>query len=421
MCENSCLYLLTYAINDAYTRGKVDLPTTYSNLIKIGEGVCPALGNSKPPTFTWTGAANQNDSSSSAAQQLSWNPYTTANTDPVITSWGYIRLLALQAWNEFNYNNALGQYKDFLTSWMTSYSFVEYSNQAILASDNSKTFLDGTYSNMDDLISADVVGVNMALPSFGQDFIATGKAIDLATISTFGLPSNLLRTLQRYNAVTKSVTLALLASGIDGTSELNDILGKVNPVTATQEQYIYRAFSIIVGQDLVDVCVPLNCKTPGLNSLVDLLNPQKLFPNSYTSLTVPVYNATPMPTNSKTYYPIYEGSGVSSRLITPAIATQIGTQVASGTPAVNSADSNSIQIAGTSYNTLSALTGTPNQPNKFNFPSASYISADDMADNMATAAQNIINKTPVPVEDIGSAYPNRGSVDEARILNNANK
>ena len=74
-----------------------------------------------------------------------------------------------------------------------------------------------------------------------------------------------------------------------------------------------------MGQDLADVCVPLNCKTPGLTSLADLLNPQKLFPNSYTALTVPVYNASPGPTNSKTYYPIYEGTGVSSRLSSTTI------------------------------------------------------------------------------------------------------
>ena len=314
MCNNTCLRLLTYAIHDGYARGQVDAGT-YTNLISIGAGVIPALGNSKPTTFTWTGPANTGDPTGLPEQSFSWNPYTGE-----ITSWGYIRLLALQARHEANYNDTFrttGEYRDFLGSWMTSYSFVEYSNAAILASDNSKTFLEGTYSNMNDLMSADVAGVNLALPAFGQDFIALGKAIDLSSISTFGLPSNLLMTLQRYNALTKSVTLALLATGMS-TAEISDILGKVNPVADAQERYIYSAFSIIVGQDLVDVCIPLNCKNVGLDSLADLLNPQKLFPNSYTSLTVPVYNAVPTATNSKTYYPIYEANGVSSRLTSMA-------------------------------------------------------------------------------------------------------
>ena len=294
VCNNTCLNRLTYAINDAYTRGLVDAPT-YAMLISIGTGVIPALGNSPPTTYTWTGAPG-------------WNPYSGE-----ITSWGYIKLFALQAHNEFNYNETLPEYRDFLGSMNAAYSFVEYSNPAILSVQNSKTFLQGTYSNMNDLISADAAGVNLATAAFGQDFIATGKAIDLATISTFGLPSNLLMTLQRYNGLTKSVSLALLATGMS-LSEINDILSKVNPVTTTQERFIYSAFSIIVGQDLIDVCISLNCKTSGLNSLIDLLNPKMLFPDSYTSLTVPVYNASPGPTNSKTYYPIYEGTGVSSRI-----------------------------------------------------------------------------------------------------------
>lgn len=299
ICTNTCLNKLTASINAAYTSGLID-PATYASLISIGAGVMPALGNSPSATYTWTGSPG-------------WMPYTGD-----ITSWGYIKLFALQAYNEFNYNSTLPAYRDFLSSFNSASGFVQYSNPAILAVYNSATFLEGTYSNMNDLISADVAGVNLATVAFGQDFIATGKAIDLASIATFGLPSNLLMTLQRYNALTQSVTLALLSTGMS-TSEISDILGKVNPITSAQELFIYSAFTIIMGQDLIDVCIPLNCKTLGLISLADLLNPQKLFPNSYSSLTVPVYNAAPGPTNSKTYYPIYEGTGVSSRLISMTI------------------------------------------------------------------------------------------------------
>ena len=325
LCDNTCLRLLTYAINDAYVRGAaVAGPTktvddvTYENLISIGAGLIPALGNAKPTTFTWDGPADGGDPASITAQNRSWNPYTLLNPNPEITSWGYIRLLALQARHEANYNDTYRvtyQYKDILGSWMSAYSFIEYSNSAILSADNAKTFLEGTYSNMDDLMSADITGANLSTVSFGQDLIASGKAIDLSTISRFGLPSNLLMTMQRYNAITSSVSLSLLTTGMS-TSEIRDILDRVNPITHAQERYIHAAFSIIIGQDLADVCIPLNCKTKGLYSLADLLNPLTLFPSSYSSLTVPVYNSVPTPTNSKTYYPIYEGTGVSSRLST---------------------------------------------------------------------------------------------------------
>jgi hypothetical protein len=302
---------LTYAIKDAYTRGQVN-STTYNNLISIGANTIPGMGNSPPTTFNWTGYPN-------------WaSNYTYTNS---VTQWGYTRLFALQAYNEFNYNSGLsadsGAYKDFLSGFMSNYSFIEYSNDAILAVNNSQTFLDGTYSNMDDLITGDITGVSIATTIFGQDLITSGKAIDLQSIATFGLPSNLLMTLQKNNAITKSVSLALIASGIT-VSELSTIISLAEPISKEQERKIYGAFGIILGQDLKDVLVSLNCKTAGLESLADLLNPIKLFPNSYQTLTVPVYNTVGGPANSKIYYPIYVNDGLNSQLRSPTTVQQNG-------------------------------------------------------------------------------------------------
>jgi len=315
--NNSCLRLLTYAINDAYGRGQVNT-ATYNNLISIGSTSIPALGNSKAPTFNWTGYPN-------------WaSNYTKTNE---VTRWGYVRLFALQGYNEFNYNDGLTDYKDFLSAFMAASSFVENSNKAIMSMTNSQDFLDGTYSNMNDLISADIAGISLATSAFGRDLITSGKAINLATISTFGLPSNLLSTLQQYNCITKDVSLAILASGLQ-LDELSQLLSNINSATKEQERRLYGAFNLIVGDSLNDVLVTLNCKTRGVESLADLLNPQKLFPNSYQTLTVPVYNTTRSPTNSKTYYPIYSNGSTNGNLNSPLVTTQIGTQTPTGTPPV---------------------------------------------------------------------------------------
>jgi len=289
---------------------------TYNNLISIGATTIPALGNSKAPTFNWTGYPN-------------WaSNYTYSNE---VTRWGYIRLFALQGYNEFNYNDGLPAYKDYLSAFTAASSFVEYTNKAIMSMTNSQDFLEGTYSNMNDLISADIAGVSLATTTFGRDLITTGKAINLSTISTFGLPSNLLLTLVQNNALTQNVSLALLASGIQ-QNELSQILDNTITATTEQERNIYGAFNLIVGDSLTEVLIPLNCKTRGLESLADLLNPQKLFPNSYQTLTVPVYNTTQSVTNSKTYYPIYSGGGVNGNLNSPQVSNQIGTQIPGGTP-----------------------------------------------------------------------------------------
>lgn len=328
--NDSGLYWLTYAIRDAWCRKVVTPATVYYNLYTIGgdlnttpayNNTIPALGNSRPITYKRPGWPN-------------WNPYTLANPYAnELTSWGYVRLFALQAWNEFNYNSALPYYGEFLQSFINAYGFVESSNQAIMSQHNSKRFLDSTYSNMNDLMTADVSGVNMATTAFGQDLVASGKAIDLESIATFGLPINLLRTLRRYNTLTKAVSLALVNSGISHDDLLNIMLDE-SIATSTHQKLMYQAFLTVKGDDLAEVLITLNCKTPGLTSLADLLNPKKLMPNSYSSLTVPLYNKKLSSANSKTYYPIYEGGGTSSKISTPAVVDQVGTMIPSGTPKI---------------------------------------------------------------------------------------
>lgn len=351
--DSTCLFWLTYGINKGYYRVKNSQinSTTYGNLISIGSNTIPALGNTKPPTFTWYGPANTGDPSDSPFyQDISWYPYISTNTtnlypdsDPTpkqysnltetkyyrsITQWGWIRLFALQAWNEFNWNGypnaASVYYKEFLSSFDTIAGFISYANSSINSQAEAPSFLKNTYSNMDDLISADIVGVSKATGIFGQDLITLGKVIDLTKVDKFGLPSVLLQTLKKYNAVTPSLTYALISSGISQSDLTSIINGAISP-TKLQEQQLYGAFSIIQNDDLKDILVPLNCGTKGLTTLVDLLDPVKLFPNSYLSLTVPIYNGTPGPTNSKTYYLIYVGTSVNPTLKSPEISSLIGT------------------------------------------------------------------------------------------------
>ena len=145
LVNNTCLKWLTYAINDAYTRGYASganntvSTATYNNLISIGNGNIPALGNSPPDTYTitdpsnqWTGQATTGyyvTGDTGDGQEATWLPYDTTNPNKSVTQWGYIRLFALQAWNEFNYNgkvygdtgfSSMPEYKDFTSTFLTA-------------------------------------------------------------------------------------------------------------------------------------------------------------------------------------------------------------------------------------------------------------------------------------------------------------
>lgn len=350
---------------------------TYNNLITIGEGVCEALGNSPPSTYVpidpagvWArtsldsttpcvaenygikqGIANALPgpatsgygitSATGQGQEATWYPYTgdsTVNPNTGITQWGWIRCHALQAWNEFNWNGdqpnqAVPEYKEFLSSFTTFNGFASDANQTIQVVNNSDTFLDGIYSNMNDLISADIAGVSLSSTIFGADLENLGKVIDLKRIETFGMPSNLLMSIGKAGALTQDLSLALLSAGLS-KEEIASISNGIIPNWSKElEQNILGAFLIITGDNLAHILAPLQCTTQGLETLADLLNLRMMFPLSYASLTVPVYNSSlGLPTNSKTYYLIYDRGGLNQALNSQEIQEYVGTVIPKGLP-----------------------------------------------------------------------------------------
>lgn len=268
------------------TGGNVNA-ATYTNMISIGSASIPALGNSPAATFTgtWTGEEAKH---------------------------GFIKKVALQAYTESNYS----PYPVFLATFTAAHGYKAQQNKTISTLHNAKDFLAGSYSNMNDLATADITGVSMSPTYFGQDLIALGRAIDLRDINQFGSPYRMLLNLQENNAVTNAVNIAMIAAGLS-TTEIAKLFDKTQPATAEQERRIYAAFELIIGQDLTDVCVPLNTQTKGLNKLSDLLNLKKLFPNSYKTFTVPKYSAAKTPANSKIYYLLY-----TARAVDPGVDVQ---------------------------------------------------------------------------------------------------
>ena len=387
--SNTVLNNLTNAIRQGWVRynaGDMSL-STYTNLLAIGSTTIPALGNSPPSTY-------------SGSQSYNF-AYTGQNA-----SYGYYRLFAWQAYNEYNYNSSLPSYIDFLGSFQQAGSYISQSNQSIMTLQNSLEFLTGTYSNMNDLTTADITGVSLSTTNFGQDLINLGKALDLKTIATFGLPSNLLATIKNVNGLTASLRIALLASGLS-VSDVDRATSNSN-VTANQQQMIYGAFLIIAGVDLDEILISLNCKTTRLETLADLLNPSKMFPTSYLTLTVPVYNVgQTQSTNSKTYYPIYTSSGsLNSGLTAPAIKTQIGSTSPSGTAPV-------------SYTGYTSINNVQVIPQGF----GSYLQ-DLIPSDIAVAAgafsmsmQQIKNITNVPIEKFAQVAANLETTQGLNLVN----
>lgn len=397
LVENTVLRMLTWAINDGFTRGVIS-DSTYNNLISIsGNGRCHALGNSKPPTYiavdpssSWAGKTEGSVDCKSVefgasagvagskpgpanagysvtgdtdyGQQATWLPYDSTNANKSITQWGWIRCHALQAHNEFNYHAKEGsegqlsppKYESFAGSFNEASSFANYTNKTISISENAQTFLEGTFSNMDDLITGDITGVSLYTDGLAYDLQNLQKVFDFKRLDRFGYPSTLLQQLHESGGLTQDLNLNLGSAGLSA-KEIRTLSTAKTHGTPEQERKIYTAYLGITGDNLVASVSTLTDNSwflhrcsfigsqnrYGIRTLADILNPFYLFYNSNKTLTVPVYNdELGRPTGSKTYYLIYNDDGsVNGAINTTNVKSIVGTLFTNGPPAPSTSQS----------------------------------------------------------------------------------
>ena len=401
LVNNTVLRMLTWSINSAYNNlfngGPASGPltdATYKNLISISgnNNECYALGNSMPPTYVikdpsgvWTddtnptkskayeygntsGPANAGYSETGIVDQEQnatwWDPYNDVDDLNVgVTQWGYIRLHAMQAWNEFNWHGKTGTsaevaYEDFCNSFLQAEGYINGTNPPVYASEDAQTFGEGSFSNMNDLITADIAGVNLSLQRFGTDLENLGKLFDPRRLDRFGFPSTLLQQLHDGGGITEDLNLSLAAAGLTANEITKISSGNIDFITQGQEKQIYGAFLLVFGQNLINCIAPLSPASIGrvaidpsvatlsqLRTLADCIDVQRLFPTSWPSMTVPLYNAElGLPTNSKTYYLIYNNGStgaptgsINSALDSSQVKERVGTLVCEGLPPIRDA------------------------------------------------------------------------------------
>jgi len=247
---------------------------TLANLKSIGASVggnfCPALGDSVPSNVSWTvGNAG----------------YATSVTTAASTYLGG------------------GDFGKFAQAFGAAQGYISLTNGIInsAVNVNSDDFLGPTYSGMNNLISGDIGKVNLAFPAFGSDLANIGGAVKFARVDQIGTPASLLQNLAEagnmINGSTPCVTTALQAQGLSdqNIADLvnNNVQSLFNPNGLTANQFdvlqkaAYPALVNVRGDCLTEVLSILDCTTPNIATMADLLNPVKLYPASYSSLTLP--------------------------------------------------------------------------------------------------------------------------------------
>lgn len=276
---------LLLAMDDAHNQPGVDISdAVMANLMSLGANVagnyCPALGDSVP---------------SNVSIPIGTSGYWgDSSIDPPFGLTGAL----VKAADEYL---GMGNYSVFCQAFATADAYVTTTNQIIFSASNANTYLGPTFRNMDDLITGDVTRVNLATESFGTDLENLGRLIDFNNLAQFGTPAGLLQQLSRagnmINGTLPAIRNALFEEALtdQDISDLvnNNTAALFNPNGLSQNDFdklqkkAYPALCRITGADLADVLAILAVRTTNISRMCDLLDPRQIFPNSYTSLTMP--------------------------------------------------------------------------------------------------------------------------------------
>lgn len=187
------------------------------------------------------------------------------------------------------YDAGSGDISKFIQALNLALSYGQITNQFINSAVNSQTYLGNTFTTTNDMITGDITTVNLATQAFGNDLANLGSLIDLNNLGNLGSPAALLQRIVAVAGTIPVLAVYLLAEGVSQEVVLN--LGSATTsVTDSVQRLMYQAMTKIINPDLAQVLKVLKVTTAGINTMADLLNPVKIFPNSYQSLTVSTAN-----------------------------------------------------------------------------------------------------------------------------------
>jgi hypothetical protein len=290
-----------FAAVDYYKTRSYFTESTFDQLMSIGSTVCPALGNSIP-------ASPVGSYPNLIAEYLTIN---TVTDDSTIDPSGFTNLIE-QTGSAYLGDGDVGR---FAQGFLGVQGYVNIVNSFINSMSNSQTYLGPTFTDMSNLTTNNISLVTTNMPNFAVDLHNTGLLINTKNLELFGTPAGLLQQLSRVSGATGSSLPGVVSrlKNSDGNSSQraltdseirnlvnNNRVSLFNPsgVTALEfdqlQKIAYQALANVDGADLQDVLSVLDISTPNIETMADLLDLKKIFPNSYNTLQMPTASG-PMP------------------------------------------------------------------------------------------------------------------------------
>ena len=247
------------AVNAAYSNTAANISgNTLTSLVTFCSGTVPALADNTPAAYAGLG--------------------TNALS-------GFTGIVTAQG----NGYLGSGNITVFAQVFSSAQGYVGTTNNYINSSINSQTYLGSTFTTMNSLFTGNLSDVTLAMNTFGLDLKALGQLIDLNNLGNFGSPAALFRQLVTLTNITPGIRTALIQAGLTEAS-IGDLTNPNINLDTNVQRLAYLGMQNITGTDLEQILAIFGVTTTNINTMADLLNPVKIFPNSYPSLTVRTYN-----------------------------------------------------------------------------------------------------------------------------------
>ena len=204
----------------------------------------------------------------------------------------------------------LGDPSKFGTILNTASSYVTNANQMINAATNS-TAIGSTFTGLNNIVSGSLAGVNLDFGGFGEEIAKLGGTVALDNLDNLGSPGQLLTnmsnqgtlgplysklsdlpidsaTVASLGGITEQAQTTLGNAGID----LNTFAQQGASLPVNVQKEIYNALDTLDSTEVAQVKSILGNSQDAITRGTDLLDPKKLFPNSYETFTAPLRTAS---------------------------------------------------------------------------------------------------------------------------------
>jgi hypothetical protein len=212
-------------------------------------------------------------------------PDTTPSGTLTFTSGTMTSIILAQATADFG----SGDIGKFIQALNLVQAYGQNTNLFVNSAVNSQTYLGNTFTSTNNMITGDVTTINLATTAFGQDLARLGALIDLNNLGDLGSPLALIQRIVQLTGNIPVLGLLLLAEGVSEDIVLN-LTNPTLSVADSIQRLMYQAMTRVTGDALSQILKVLKITTQGIETMADLLNPVRLFPNSYQSLTVVTAN-----------------------------------------------------------------------------------------------------------------------------------